>query len=41
MKYVVSEIGKVAGFACKELFLLVWKKGAKFNNGENTDDRYV
>ena len=39
MKYVISEIDKVAGFTCKGLFLLVSKKGAKYNNGENTDDR--
>ena len=41
MKYVLSEIEKVEGFVCKGLFLLISKKGAKYNNGENTDDMYV
>ena len=41
MKYVLSEIDQVERFVCKGLFLLISKKGAKYNNGENTDDRYV
>ena len=41
MKYVLSEIVKVEGFAFTGLFFLISKKGAKYNNGENTDDRYV
>ena len=41
MKYVLSEIDKVEGFACTGLFLLISKKAAKYNNGKNTDDRYV
>ena len=41
MKYVLSKIDKVEGFAFKKLFLLILKKGTKYSNGENTDDRYV
>ena len=41
MEYILSEIDSVEGFACKGLFLLISKKGAKCNNGENTDQRYA
>ena len=41
MKYVLRKIDEVEGFAFKKLFLLILKKGTKYNNRENTDDRYV